>query len=79
MGMEYHAIEMRSPEADCSDVTDHAVGKRGLGGKGIVRDGECTNVGAGSAWPLIIGCPEFKFFFFPTYLLTTHIKQVISR
>ncbi|CAK9224565.1 unnamed protein product [Sphagnum jensenii] len=23
MGMEYHAIEMRSPEADCSEVTDH--------------------------------------------------------
>jgi hypothetical protein len=23
MGMEYHAMEMRSPEADCSEVTDH--------------------------------------------------------
>jgi glycoprotein 2-beta-D-xylosyltransferase len=23
MGMEYHAIEMRSPEADCLEVTDH--------------------------------------------------------
>jgi glycoprotein 2-beta-D-xylosyltransferase len=23
MGMEYHAIKMRSPEADCSEVTDH--------------------------------------------------------
>ncbi len=23
MGMEYHAIKMRSPEADCSELTDH--------------------------------------------------------
>jgi hypothetical protein len=27
-------------------------------GKGLIQEGECINVAAGSAWPLITGFPK---------------------